>query len=191
MARRSLKVLLDDIADCTICAPDIDPRPVVQVGSRARIVIIGQAPGRKVHESGVPWDDVSGKRLRKWLGVSDEAFYDRQQFALIPMGFCFPGSGKSGDLPPRLECAPAWHKPLLASLRQLKLTLLLGQYAQQHYLAREGTVTEQVRQWKKDLRKGLLALPHPSPRSRWTRQHPWFEEEVVPAAQRRVRQALR
>ena len=154
-------------------------------------MIIGQAPGRKVHESGVPWDDVSGRRLRDWLGVDDEVFYDPQRFALIPMGFCFPGSDGKGDRPPRPECAPRWHPPLLKHLRRVELTLLLGQYAQAHYLQREGTVTDHVAQWRSDLKKGVLALPDPSPRSRWTRQNPWFDRNVVPALRKRVKKALR
>lgn len=155
----------------------------MQAAAGARVLIIGQAPGRKVHASGVPWDDVSGRRLRAWLGMSDETFYDASRVALLPMGFCYPGTGKSGDLPPRPECAPQWHPPILAALDRVELTLLLGQYAQRHYLGREGTVTEQVEQWREDLRDGRMALPHPSPRSRWTRTHPWFESEVVPALQ--------
>jgi uracil-DNA glycosylase len=190
MGRQPLRLLLADVRGCVECAPHIEPRPVVQLGARARIVIIGQAPGRKVHDSGVPWDDVSGRRLRAWLGVDDATFYDPERVALIPMGFCYPGSGKSGDLPPRAECAPKWHASLLAALGHVELTLLLGQYAQAHYLAREGNVTEQVAQWQSDLATGRLALPHPSPRSRWTRQHPWFAEQVLPALQARVAQLL-
>ena len=120
MARRSLKTLLADVRACDTCKAHIEPRPIVQLGSRARVVIIGQAPGRKVHDSGVPWDDVSGRRLREWLGVDDDAFYDPHRFALLPMGFCFPGSGKSGDLPPRPECAPQWHPALLGALRNTR-----------------------------------------------------------------------
>jgi len=191
MARLSLPTLLKQVRACNICAPDIEPRPVVQLGKTAPIVIIGQAPGRKVHESGIPWDDVSGRRLRSWLGVDDATFYDPGRFALVPMGFCFPGTGKTGDLPPRSECAPKWHALVLAALENVQLTLLLGQYAQQHYLEREGTLTDQVKRWKIDLKRGRMALPHPSPRSRWTRQNAWFDRDVVPVLQRRVKRALR
>ena len=187
---RSLEVLLGEIEGCAICKPHIEPRPVVQAGSKARVLIIGQAPGRKVHGSGIPWDDVSGRRLRQWLQVEDETFYDPQRFALVPMGFCFPGSGNSGDLPPRPECAPQWHAPLLAALPDVRLTLLLGQYAQAQYLKREGTVTDHVRKWRSDLRQGRMALPHPSPRSRWTRNNGWFEDDVLPVLRRAVRRAL-
>ncbi len=190
MAPRRLTTVLAQARACQICSPSIEPRPIVQAGPKARILVIGQAPGRKVHDSGVPWDDVSGRRLRQWLELDEAAFYDPQQLALVPMGFCFPGTGRSGDLPPRPECAPQWHGPLLAALPHIRLTLLLGQYAQQHYLEREGTVTEHVAQWKKDLRRDRLALPHPSPRSRWTRQNPWFEQQVLPVLRRRVAKAL-
>ena len=190
MARVALQTLLGEARACAICAPHIEPRPVLQAGAKARVVIIGQAPGRRVHQSGIPWADVSGRRLRDWLSIDEATFYDPQRVALVPMGFCFPGTGKSGDLPPRAECAPRWHEPLLASLRHVQLTLLLGQYAQARYLEREGTVTEHVRQWKRDLRSGRVALPHPSPRSRWTRDNPWFEDDVLPVLRRKIQRAL-
>lgn len=192
MARkRSLRVLLRDARACTTCEEHLEPRPVLQAGRNAKLVIIGQAPGRKVHDNGVPWDDVSGRRLRAWLGIDDATFYDPDQVALLPMGFCFPGSGKSGDLPPRPECAPQWHPPILGAMPHLALTLLLGQYAQRHYLDPKAAVTEQVRAWKRDLKKGRVALPHPSPRSRWTRIHPWFEKDVLPAIRAAVTRALK
>ncbi len=164
---------------------------MLQAARDSRVLIIGQAPGRVVHKSGVPWDDVSGRRLREWMGVDAEQFYDPKQFALIPMGFCFPGSSASGDLPPRPECAPRWHAPLLAALPRVQLTLLLGRYAQEHYLEQAGTVTDHVRRWRADLKHDRLALPHPSPRSRWTRQNPWFGDEVLPVLRKRVADALR
>lgn len=163
MARkRSLRTILRDARACRTCEAHLEPRPILQAGSDARLVIIGQAPGRKVHDNGVPWDDVSGRRLREWLQLDDETFYDPSKVALLPMGFCFPGMGKSGDLPPRTECAPQWHPPLLDAMPKLKLTLLLGLYAQQHYLRPKAAVTEQVEQWKKDLRTGKVALRLPA-----------------------------
>lgn len=185
-----MKRLLARIRKCRICEDHLEPRPVVAASPSARIVIIGQAPGRKVHASGVPWDDVSGRRLRAWLGIADADFYDPTKVALVPMGFCFPGMGKSGDLPPRPECAPEWHPPLLAKMPDLALTLLLGQYAQARYLPDPGTVTQNVERWADDLKQGRLALPHPSPRSRWTRQNPWFEAEVLPKVQALVKDLL-
>ena len=168
------------------------PRPVFTVHPSAKILIIGQAPGRKVHESGKPWDDASGRNLRRWLGVEEPIFYDPSQFAILPMGFCFPGSGKSGDLPPRPECAPAWHSTLLGMMPSVKLTLLIGQYAQAYYLKdeREKNLTETVRNWKK-FAPDRMPLPHPSPRNRiWMRRNAWFEEEVIPYLQQTVREAL-
>ncbi len=163
---------------------------MLTAGTGARVLIIGQAPGSKVHASGIPWDDVSGQRLRTWLGVESDVFYDPEQVSLLPMGFCFPGMGKSGDLPPRPECEPKWHPELLAAMPHIRLTLLLGMYAQGRYLERSGTVTENVADWKKQLRKNQLALPHPSPRSRWVRQNPWFETDVLPRLRRRIQRAL-
>lgn len=150
----------------------------------ARILIIGQAPGRRVHATGIPWNDPSGDRLRDWLGVSRDEFYDRSRFAIMPMGFCYPGKGKGGDLPPRPECAPAWHKQVLAQLPNIRLTLLIGQYAQAHYLpaGRKASLGDTIKNWRSFLSAGYLPLVHPSPRNRrWLRDHPWFEAEVVPA----------
>ena len=147
----SFSSLLSDVRACTICKAHLPsgPRPVLQLHPKANILIAGQAPGRKVHESGVPFDDASGDRLREWLGVTKEIFYDPKQIAILPMGFCFPGSGKSGDLPPRPECAPAWRKPLLAQLHQLKMTLVLGQYAQAYHFGEESSsLTELVKSWR-------------------------------------------
>ena len=157
------------------------PRPVLQVGSQARILVAGQAPGRKVHESGVPFDDASGDRLRNWLGVSKEQFYNRKLFAVLPMGFCYPGTGKSGDLPPRPECAPAWRAQVLSRLKKLKLTLVIGQYAQAYHLPMsQGSVTELALAWRKTWQH-TVALPHPSPRNNlWLKRNPWFETELVP-----------
>lgn len=153
----------------------------MQLSATAPILIAGQAPGRKVHESGIPFDDASGDRLRDWLGVSKEQFYDRKLVALLPMGFCYPGTGKSGDLPPRPECAPAWRSQVLSHLKKVQLTLVVGQYAQAYHLPQsEGSVTEQVRAWRKTW-PHTVALPHPSPRNnRWLKENPWFDAELVP-----------
>ena len=193
MARTSLDHLLADIRRCRVCEDHLEhgPRPVVQVGSSARIVIIGQAPGRRVHESGVPWDDPSGRTLRSWLGVSDEQFYDPALVALVPMGFCYPGSAASGDKPPRPECAPLWHERVLGHLPDDRLELIIGTYAQKRYIAdRKRTLTETVTNWEAYLPRQAV-LPHPSPRNQhWLRKHPWFESDALPAIQARVREVL-
>ncbi len=179
-----MKKLLSDIRNCTVCTEHLPlgPRPIVAANSKAKIAIIGQAPGKKVHETGIPWDDPSGRQLRKWLGVGDEVFYDDTKMALIPMGFCYPGKGKSGDLPPRIECAPLWHEPLLKKIPDLRVIILIGQYAQNHYLGdkMEKNLTETVRNFK-DYLPEYFVLPHPSPRNRfWLSKNPWFEAEVLP-----------
>lgn len=181
--------LLDDVRSCTICKPHLPlgARPVLQAHPNARILIAGQAPGRKVHASGVPFDDASGDRLRNWLGVTRDEFYDPQKIAILPMGFCFPGTGKSGDLPPRPECAPAWRKQLLEQLRKVELTIVLGQYAQKYHIGEASiSLTELVRSWRSYWPE-LIPLPHPSPRNNiWLKRNPWFEEEVLPALNSRV-----
>lgn len=162
---------------------------MVQASSSARLAIVGQAPGRRVHASGVPWDDPSGRTLRAWLGIGPERFYDPTAVALVPMGFCYPGHGPSGDLPPRPECAPLWHPQLWPMLPALTLTLLVGQYSQAHYLGPTAgaTLTATVEAWRRYL-PHYLPLPHPSPRNRpWLRKNPWFEAEVLPELQARVR----
>lgn len=185
----SLTHLLADISACTACADhfDHDPRPVVQVGNSARIVIIGQAPGRRVHESGIPWDDASGRTLRSWLGLTDEQFYDPNIVALIPMGFCYPGSAKSGDKPPRPECAPLWHEPLLAQLPEDRLEVIIGMYAQKRYVTdRKKTLTETVANWRSYL-PNQIVMPHPSPRNQhWLTKNPWFETETLPALKEQI-----
>jgi uracil-DNA glycosylase len=190
----SLDLLLRDIRACTVCAPVLPhaPRPVVVASADARILIIGQAPGARVHASGIPWSDASGARLRTWLGVSDEIFYDATQFALVPMGFCFPGRGASGDLPPRPECVAHWHRALLAQLRGVRLTLLIGQYAQRFGLgdAFGPDLTATMQRWR-EYGPAVLPLPHPSPRNiAWFKRNPWFDAEVVPALRQRVSAAL-
>lgn len=187
--RQSFSSLLAEVRACTICAAHLPlgPRPVVQLDPSARILIAGQAPGRKVHESGIPFDDASGNRLREWMGITREVFYDPKQIAIIPMGFCFPGTGKSGDLPPRPECAPAWREPLLEQLNRLEMTLVLGMYAQDyHFGTKRPKLTELVKSWR-EYWPELVPLPHPSPRNNiWLRRNPWFEEEVIPALRERV-----
>ena len=181
---RSLHVLQREISNCTICGPylPLGPRPVVQFSSRSRIVIIGQAPGTKVHESGIPWADDSGDHLRDWLGVSKQEFYDANRFALVPMGFCYPGKASGGDAPPRPECAPAWHQQIFSKLPTDALIVLCGQYAQRHYLHRAAkkNLTETVRAFREYLPR-FLPLPHPSWRSRlWIKKNPWFAMELLP-----------
>ena len=184
-----LDELLVNVRACRVCAEHLPlgPRPMVQVGPKARIVIIGQAPGRIVHESGVPWADASGDRLRSWLGVTSEQFYDEEVVALVPMGFCFPGTGTSGDLPPRPECAPLWHEPLLGHLPEDRLTLVVGAYAQRRYVEEPGrNLTETVASWERYLPHQVV-LPHPSPRNRgWFKKNPWFETDTLPAVRSRV-----
>lgn len=174
--------LLGQIRRCTLCVEHLPlgANPVVQALAGARIAIIGQAPGLRVHQSGVPWDDASGDRLRAWLQMDKEQFYS-PSVALIPMGFCYPGKGKSGDLPPRKECAVTWHEPMLAQLPEIKLTLLVGQYAQKYYLREpDDTLTETVRNFREYLPQ-YLPLPHPSPRNNiWLKKNAWFEAEVLP-----------
>lgn len=189
-----LDALLEDIRACTHCAKalPVAPRPVLQAHAAARLRIIGQAPGRKVHESGVPWSDKSGERLRQWLGISEEIFYDPRKVANVPMGFCYPGKAKSGDNPPRPECAPRWHPRLNACLPDISLTLLVGRYAQSHYLGalQKRTLGETVRAWGEYLPLGFLPLVHPSPRNQiWLKKNPWFESELVPELRRQI-QAL-
>jgi len=189
----SLTSLLAEIRACTLCAEHLPlgPRPVVQAHASARVLVVGQAPGRRVHETGLPFNDPSGDRLREWMGVTRETFYDARQIALVPMGFCFPGTGKSGDLPPRPECAAAWREALLAKLRSIELTLVVGQYALDYHLGRgKRSVTEVVQSWR-ELDPKLVPLPHPSPRSNlWLRRNPWFDAELVPELRERVCRVL-
>ena len=184
-AVQDIAALLVDVRGCTVCAAHLPlgPRPIIQVSSTARLVIIGQAPGARVHASGVPWDDASGERLREWTGLTPATFYDPAVVALIPMGFCYPGAKAGADLPPRPECAPLWHERLLSCLPQDHLALLVGGYAQRRYLgAPKGqTLTESVRKFAA-APTGVFPLPHPSWRSGgWMTRNPWFEREVLPA----------
>lgn len=188
----SLQLLLKEIRACTLCAADLPDglRPVLQAGARARILVAGQAPGRKVHASGIPFDDASGERLRGWMGLDRAAFYDSRLVAIVPMGFCFPGTASSGDRPPRPECAPAWRARVLSAMPDIELTLVVGRYAHAWHLpdcASHG-LTATVRAWRSH-GPALLALPHPSPRNNlWLRQNPWFDAQVVPALRARVRE---
>lgn len=189
-----LQHLLHDIQHCRHCAEHLPlgANPVIQVSRQANILIAGQAPGRKVHETGIPFNDPSGNRLRKWLGISPEVFYDATQIALLPMGFCYPGTGKQGDLPPRPECAERWREQLLKRLPNIQLTLAIGQYAQAYHLGkhRKKNLTETVKSWQ-DFWPDKIPLPHPSPRNnRWLRNNPWFEEELIPVLQKRISELL-
>ena len=190
----SFSSLLDEVQACTICEADLPlgPRPVLQLHPEAKVLIAGQAPGRKVHESGIPFDDASGKRLREWLGVTREVFYDPKQIAILPMGFCFPGSGRSGDLPPRPECVPAWRKQLLGKLVHLEVTLVLGQYAQAYHFGKaSSSLTDLVKSWHAYW-PDMVPLPHPSPRNNvWLRRNPWFEVELLPSLRTRISEVLR
>ena len=185
--------LLNEVRACAVCADSLPagPRPIVQLSQSAQIVIIGQAPGRLVHESGIAWDDPSGRRLRQWLGLSDQEFYDPGLVAIVPMGFCFPGTATSGDNPPRPECAPLWHDKLLAHLPKNCLDVIIGMYAQRRYVPdRAKTLTETVAKWEEYLPHRIV-MPHPSPRNnRWLRKNPWFEADTVPALRARVRQVV-
>ncbi|MCP5356775.1 MAG: uracil-DNA glycosylase family protein [Pseudomonadales bacterium] len=189
----SLTRLLEQVRNCRLCAEHLPlgPRPVVRALPSARLMIIGQAPGTKVHASGIPWDDASGKRLRDWLQMDKEVFYDESRVAIMPMGFCYPGKGRSGDLPPRPECAPQWHAALMSELPQLSLVLLIGQYAQRYYLPQKpASLTETVQQWR-EAGPRYFPLPHPSPRNQlWLKRNAWFESEVLPALRARVNDCL-
>lgn len=185
--------LLSEVRTCTICKDlPLGPRPIVQFSTSAKLLVVGQAPGRITHNKGIPFDDPSGDRLRSWLGIDREVFYDAQKLAIVPMGFCFPGSGKGGDLPPRPECAPAWRDRILETLTSVELTLVIGRYAIDWHLPDQSprTVTQAVQDWWK-LWPSTLILPHPSPRNnRWLKQNPWFGEEVIPALQAKVKMLL-
>ncbi|MGI9530485.1 uracil-DNA glycosylase family protein [Lutimonas sp.] len=186
--------LLGDIRNCTICLPHLvhGVNPVLTAHRKSKVAIVGQAPGSVVHNSGIPWDDKSGERLRQWLGLHVTDFYNEEKLALIPMGFCYPGKGKSGDLPPRKECAPQWHQTLFSEMNELQLVVLIGTYAQSYYLGdkRKKTLTETVRNYTEYLPK-YFPLPHPSPRNNiWLRKNDWFENEVIPVLRQRIGQVL-
>lgn len=186
-----MQQLLNNISQCTLCKDVLphEPRPVLQANEKSKIVIIGQAPGSKVQLSGVPWQDQSGNTLRAWLGIDTNVFYNAEIFALLPMGFCYPGKGKSGDLPPRPECAPLWHQQVWEKMQAVELTILIGQYAQDYYLksSKKMNLTERVKNYELYLQDGFLPLPHPSPRNRfWLKKNLWFEQELLPVLKFRV-----
>jgi uracil-DNA glycosylase len=191
---RTLDQILSEIRRCAVCAANLPlgPRPIVQMAGSARVLIIGQAPGSRVHASGVPWRDRSGDRLREWMGIDEKTFYDENRVALVPMGFCYPGAGASGDLPPRRECAPLWHERLLSLLPERRLTLLVGAHAQAYYLRRreKTNLTDTVRDFPRHL-PGIFPLPHPSWRSTiWMRKNSWFECEALPSLREEVARAM-
>lgn len=190
--RSALEALVERIGACRVCDLPHEPRPVVRVHPEARILIAGQAPGRRVHESGLPWNDPSGDRLRDWMGLDRETFYDQRNVAVAAMGFCYPGTVKGADLPPRKECAPLWRASLLAELKHVRLTLLVGGYAQQWHLREraKASLAETVRAWR-DCGPDVLPLPHPSWRNTgWLKRNPWFAEELLPVLRAKVQDAL-
>jgi uracil-DNA glycosylase len=190
-----LDALLNDVRACRICTGvlPLGPRPVLRASSTARILIVGQAPGTRVHETGIPWNDPSGDRLRAWMNVDRDTFYDESRIAIVPMGYCYPGRDpRGGDLPPRPECAQHWLPKLLALLPNIEFAILAGQYAQRHYLGNRAkdSLTETVRNWR-EYSPRYLPIPHPSPRNTmWLRKNAWFEDEVVPALRKRVKALL-
>ena len=186
--------LKNDALACRLCAPHLPlgPRPIIQCGPEARVLIASQAPGKTAHLSGVPFDDASGERLRNWMGVDDTTFYDTTKIAILPMGFCYPGTGDSGDLPPRPECAPAWRRALLEAMPNIEFTLAIGRYAQNWHLPqhKKRTLTDTVKAWQ-EFAPQLAPLPHPSGRNNgWLKKNPWFAEEVVPQLRARISKAL-
>ena len=191
---RSLQRLVNDIERCQICQKHLPmgANPVLRVSKSASVLIAGQAPGVRVHRSSIPFDDPSGDRLRQWMGVDKETFYDVEKIAIVPMGFCYPGTGKQGDLPPRSECRETWHPQLLPLLNQVQLILAIGAYAQQYHLANRKmkTLTETVANWQ-CYGPNVIPLPHPSPRNNiWLKRNPWFEVELLPYLQKRVTDLL-
>jgi len=185
--------LRENIKNCSVCSESLPlgPRPVIQINEKSRILIAGQAPGKKVHETGIPFNDQSGDRLREWLGISKETFYDSEQIAILPMGFCYPGTGKSGDLPPRPECAIKWRNTLLSALTNIQLTLVIGQYAIAYHLPNQSkNLTDVVHNWE-SYWPAIIPLPHPSPRNNlWLKRNPWFQIEILPRLRSRVSDVL-
>ncbi len=189
-----LDALLAQVRACCVCEAHLPlgPRPVLRASTSARLLIVGQAPGIRVHATGLSFDDPSGDTLRRWLDVDRDTFYDETRIAIIPAGFCYPGKGRHGDLPPRPECAPLWHPRLRALMPALELTVLVGAYAQAYYLGqrRKGTLAETTRAWRAYLPE-FLPTPHPSPRNKlWLKRNPWFEAEVVPELRARAHRLI-
>lgn len=189
-----MKKLIAEIKGCTECIASLPlgPNPVLAAAKNSKIAIIGQAPGTVVHRTGIPWDDKSGENLRAWMGVESVDFYEPAKFAIVPMGFCYPGKGKSGDLPPRKECAPLWHESLFDKMDSLELILLIGSYAQGYYLGknRKKTLTETVKNFE-DYLPRYFVLPHPSPRNNiWMAKNPWFKQEVLPKLKKRINKII-
>ena len=184
--------LLCEIRDCRVCKDHLPlgPNPIIEANKSSKIVLISQAPGRIVHESGIAWNDQSGKKLREWLGVDNDTFYDTDNFAILPMGFCYPGKAKTGDLPPRKECAPMWHESVWDALKNVELKILIGAYASNYYLASNLKLTEKVKDYQSYLPE-FWPVPHPSPVNRfWRSKNPWFEENVVPHLQEKIQQII-
>lgn len=193
MSDREFDSLHREVLACTLCREQLpfEPRPILQIHPEARVLVAGQAPGIRAHEAGKPFFDASGKRLREWMGVDDAIFYDARRVAIVPMGFCYPGKGKSGDLPPCADCAPTWRSRILQALPKLRVTLVIGRYAMDWHLAgRYGSLTEAVRDGV-DTGRGIYPMPHPSPRNiAWLKRNPWFEEERVPEIRKAIAKAL-
>ena len=190
----TINELKKNIKACTFCEVDLPylPKPIFSFSEKSKILIVGQAPGIKVHQSGVPWDDASGERLREWMQVSKEKFYNTKYFSIVPMAFCYPGKGKSGDLPPPPECAEKWMSSILEKMLNIKLTLLIGQYAQSGYLKanKKSTLTETVKNWQ-EYQPKYFVLPHPSPRNNiWLKKNPWFEKDLIPQLKRTVNKLI-
>ncbi len=193
--KTGLKGLIKEVRACSVCKEylPLGPRPILSLSTSCRVMIIGQAPGTKVHGSGIPWDDASGERLRVWMGIDRGVFYDSSLIGIMPMGFCYPGKGKGGDMPPRPECAPLWHSKLLDHCPNVRLTLLIGQYSQSYYLKdrRKGTLTETVKAYDEYM-PDFIPLVHPSPRNQiWLKKNPWFEKRLVPILRKRIKGALK
>lgn len=192
--KNDISQLIKEISGCTVCEQHLpfSPKPIFSFSKNSKIVLIGQAPGKKVHESEIPWDDASGERLREWLGVTAKEFYNTDKFAIVPMGFCYPGKGKSGDLPPRPECAPLWMDKILTRLNDHNLTILIGGYAQKYFLGTlmKQNLTKTVQNWR-EYTPEFAVLPHPSPRNNiWLKKNPWFSKDVLPGITELVRRNL-
>ncbi len=192
--RSGFKHLVEEVNQCSICAKDLPqaPKPILQIGQGAKILIAGQAPGKQTHVKGKPFDDSSGVRLREWLSVTEAIFYDASKFAILPMGFCYPGKGASGDLPPRSECAQHWRARILSELKNVELTIVIGKYAMEYHLVGERkSLTQQMQDWE-TCWPYMMVLPHPSPRNNpWLKKNPWFESERLPLLRKRVAEILR